>query len=115
MWALAWVLGFEPEPALQGFIEHPTIEALLGFLAVPDDDTAALLARAKMRPLSEIDRVEDLFYCAHNAVRSAQLGHDTVPGGFHPLADGGGIHERRHSLSWVLSPVIEWENTDLST
>ena len=60
--------------------------------------------------------MEDLFYCAHNAVRTAQMGGKAaVPEGFHPVRDGGAIHERRHSLTWALSPGVEWEETDLST
>lgn len=58
---------------------------------------------------------EDLFYCLHNAVRSAQLGGETVPDGFHPVGNGGVIHERRHSLTWMLSKGVDWEETDLST
>lgn len=52
---------------------------------------------------------KDLFYCAHNAVRSAQLGHDTVPPGFHAVVDGGVVHERRHALTWALSLGVAWE------
>ncbi|MEY3241707.1 MAG: hypothetical protein RIR11_3146 [Bacteroidota bacterium] len=56
-----------------------------------------------------------LFYCLHNAIRSAQCGDDTVPPGFDPISNGGVIHERRHSLTWMLSKGIEWDDTDLST
>ncbi len=56
-----------------------------------------------------------LFYCLHNAVRSAQCGDDTVPPGFDPIGNGGVVHERRHSLTWMLSKGIEWDDTDLST
>jgi hypothetical protein len=48
----------------------------------------------------------------HNAVRSAQLGEDTVPEGFHPIANGGVIHERRHALTWAISPGVSWEKTE---
>lgn len=58
---------------------------------------------------------EDLFYCLHNAVRSAQLGRKTVPLNFDPIMNGGVIHERRHSLTWMVSKDIDWDETDLST
>lgn len=58
---------------------------------------------------------EDLFYCLYHAVKSAQLGHDMVPTGFHPLGNGGVIQERRHSLTWMLSKETDWDATDLST
>ncbi|WP_349740141.1 DUF4272 domain-containing protein [Maribacter sp.] len=58
---------------------------------------------------------EDLLYCLHNAVRSAQMGSETVPNGFDPMGNGGVIHERRHSLTFMVSNGDSWENTDLST
>lgn len=42
--------------------------------------------------------MEYKFYCAHNAVRSAQLGRATVPAGFDTVTHGGTVHERRHAL-----------------
>ena len=48
-------------------------------------------------------------------MRSAQLGSDTVPEGFHPVGDGGTVHERRHALTWILSAGVDWDETDLST
>jgi len=116
MWALAWVLGFERAPSLGGQIDDDTRRALLEFVRFPKERPSALLERAKPRTVEEVDRMEDLFYCAHNAVRTAQLGDKTaVPEAFHPVRDGGAIHERRHSLTWVLSPGVEWDETDLST
>ena len=44
------------------------------------------------RDPGEVQAVHDLFYCAHNAVRSAQTGRDTVPESFDPLMDGGCSH-----------------------
>lgn len=79
----------------------------------PDD--VARVARCTPRKDAEVDALEDLFYCAHNAVRSAQLGHDTVPPGFHAVVDGGVVHERRHALPWALSLGVAWDDTDLST
>jgi hypothetical protein len=71
---------------------------------------------AKLRPATELVELEDLFYCAHNAVRSAQLGKaSAVPDGFHPVLHGEAVHERRHSLTWILSPGVVWSDTDLST
>jgi hypothetical protein len=34
---------------------------------------------------------------------------------FHPVFDGGVVHERRHALTWALSPGVSWDETDLST
>ncbi len=72
--------------------------------------------RIQLRPLREVAQLEDIFYCAHNAVRSAQLGRiEAVPNGFHPVTNGGVVHEKRHSLTWIFSPNVKWNDTDLST
>jgi hypothetical protein len=117
MWPLAWVLGFEEPPAFDGaFIEVRVQRAVMwDFLPGLGATVGDLLARATPRRYAEVNELEDLFYCAHNAVRSAQIGHKTVPRGFHPIANGGVVHERRHALTWCLSPGVPWEKTDLST
>jgi hypothetical protein len=116
MWALAWVLGFDPPPSLGGQIERAVHQKMMfRFLEFPKQSPPWLLKRAKPRSLDEIDRMEDLFYCAHNAVRSAQRGEATVPAGFDPVRDGGAIHERRHALTWVLSPGVDWDEVELDT
>jgi hypothetical protein len=117
MWALAWVLGFEPAPNLQASqIEEDVIGSLFPqFLPRLDQTVADLLARATPRTADEVIEIEYRFYCAHNAVRSAQLGGRTVPEGFHPIIHGGAIHERRHALSWCIAPEGAWEDTNLDT
>lgn len=117
MWALAWVLGFEPEPDLEAAqigddITQPMIkEFLLGL----DSTIDAWVANSTPRSAADVIAMEYRFYCAHNAVRSAQLGGDTVPAGFHPVIHGGAVHERRHALSWCIAPDVAWDETDLST
>ena len=117
MWALAWVLGFEPEPALEASQVDSDVTGPLIYEFLPglDGTVAGLLAKAAPRPAGEVIALEYRFYCAHNAVRSAQLGGPTVPSGFHPIIHGGAVHERRHSLTWCLAPGTPWDETDLST
>jgi hypothetical protein len=117
MWALAWVLGFEPEPGLEASQVREDVTRRMFFECLPGlggtvDD---FLAKVSPRSTPEVVTLEYRFYCAHNAVRSAQLGGDTVPAGFHPIMHGGAVHERRHSLSWCLAPNVAWDETDLST
>ena len=116
-WALAWVLGFEIEPGLRdGFIDEKVMTPLVqDFMPALDQTAKEFAEEVKPRSLDEVFRKFDLFYCAHNAVRSAQVGRDTVPSGFDPIVDGGVIHEKRHSLTWSLSPGVDWDDTDLST
>ena len=118
MWPLAWALGFDPAPEpAAGMIDDATIRRLLEFLPTAPEGSAvdALLAAASPRSADEVGAMEDLFYCAHHAVRSAQLGRATVPEGFHPMIDGGVIHERRHALSWMVGGDVSWDETHLGT
>lgn len=115
-WSLAWYFGYT-EPDIKG--EMMTGEQMQEILS---KQTCALNETVdewmlNTMTLSEekLSQKEDLFYCIHNAVRSAQMGRETVPKNFNPAVNGGVIHERRHSLTWMLSKGIDWELTDLST
>lgn len=116
LWALAWVLGFEPAPGVQGQLQGELVRELVyAWLPGPRGGVTEFLEAHRVRELAEVAAREDFLYCAHNAVRSAQLGGSTVPAGYDPISEGGCVHERRHSLTWCLSPGVEWEGTDLST
>ena len=110
-------MGFDPEPDLAAsqIGEAVTGRMFLEFLPGLDATAADLLAKATPRPGDQVIATEYRFYCAHNAVRSARLGGDTVPEGFHPVLHGGAVHGRRHALTWCLSPGETWDDTDLST
>lgn len=118
MWSLAWVLGLADEPsATTGQLSQEASRSLMALFLPEFSPTAqSLLAQGKTQPIENIIRMEDLFYLAHNAVRSGQFGHpEMLPDNFDPIRDGGAIHERRHSLTWCLAPGSEWDETDLST
>ncbi len=118
IWALAWVMGFEIEPVATGgqLTREVADELFFEFLPKLDMSVDDFLSAANVRELAEIVQMEDKFYCAHNAVRSAQTGSKTsVPENFHPILDGGAVHERRHALTWALSPDVSWADTDIST
>lgn len=117
MWALCWVLGFDPAPPFyQGQMHIEISQAMiLQFLPNFYGSSEIPAEQAQPRTLQEVGELEDLYYCAHNAVRSAQTGKQSVPQDFHPIADGGAIAERRHALTWCLSPGVDWDDTDLST
>lgn len=117
MLSLAWILGFEIEPGLDGaMVDEELIEQLLvGFIGDLDESMPRWLDAKSPRLESEVIAKEDLFYCAHNAVRNAQLGQASVPDGFHPIVNGGVIHERRHALTWAISPGTSWDETNLDT
>ena len=117
MWALCWVLGFDPAPPFyQGQLPGEISQAMIfGFLPHMQGNTEIAPDRFKPRSRQQVIELEDLYYCCHNAVRSAQVGKPAVPRGFHPIYDGGAIHERRHALSWCLEPESSWDTTDLST
>lgn len=116
-WPLAWILGYEQTPEYWGvMLDAPQIrDLLLTFTPGLGVDLEAWCADLTPVPALEVVYLEDTFYCLHNAVRSAQLGGETVPPGFDPSGNGGVIHERRHALTWALSPGVRWDETDLST
>lgn len=117
-WSLAWLLGFEHEPQIEGdMIDDQTVQAVLfAFAPGLDDDLLGWLAELRLVSLEEAALVEDIFYCAHNAARSAILGHaDCVPEGFPAEVGCGVIQERRHALTWAMSPGVAWDDTDVST
>ncbi len=117
-WPLAWVLGFDPPPDVTGvMMEGERIRAVLSQFAPPfDTHIDAWLTQQSPRSEKEVVLLEDTLYCVHNAARSATLGHPgNVPAGFHPNMNGGVIQERRHALTWALSPDAAWDDTDLST
>jgi hypothetical protein len=117
MLALAWALGFEASLELDGAaVDEPQFRRIVfDFLPGLDSSIETLLAKTKARAEQEIAVAEDLFYCAHNAVVSAQLGGRTTPRSFDPLSKGGVIVERRQALTWCLSRGVSWDDTDLNT
>lgn len=115
MWPLSWVLGFVHPPLFYlGQLPGEVVQAMvLQFL--PSLDSRVEMPVDNMQSPERVAALEDLFYCAHNAVVSAQLGSETLPPHFHPVRDGGAIHERRHALKWCLSPGRAWDEISLDT
>lgn len=116
-WPLAWYFGYkEPEITGQMMSGEQMQEILKDFSCPIDGNIEDWIKDKPTLSEEELIQKEDLFYCIHNAVRSAQFGGgNTVPNGFDPMGNGGVIHERRHSLTWMLSKGIAWKETDLST
>ncbi|AZJ31193.1 protein of unknown function [Tenacibaculum mesophilum] len=115
-WPLAWYFGYdEPEISGQMMTGEQMQEIFINYTCSLDTLISDWLPQQHTLEEEKLVEKEDLFYCLHNAVRSAQLGGNTTPDGFDPIANGGVIHERRHSLTWMLSNGTEWEDTDLST
>ncbi|WP_282112800.1 DUF4272 domain-containing protein [Maribacter stanieri] len=115
-WPLAWYFGYkEPDLSGQMMTGEQMQEILSDFTCPLDENIADWIKNQETVSEEKLMQKEDLFYCLHNAVRSAQMGSDTVPNGFDPMGNGGVIHERRHSLTFMVSNGDSWENTDLST
>jgi len=115
-WPLAWYFGYKEPDILGNMMSGEQMQdILLNYTCQPDESIENWIKTKNTVSEENLIKKEDLFYCIHNAVRSAQLGRDTVPSNFNPVENGGVIHERRHSLTWMLSKGIEWDETDLST
>ncbi|MEL6657580.1 MAG: DUF4272 domain-containing protein, partial [Bacteroidota bacterium] len=103
-WSLAWYFGYsEPDINGQMMTGEQMQEILVNHTCPLEGKLEEWIAQKETVSEEKLMEKEDLFYCLHNAVRSAQLGGETVPDGFHPVGNGGVIHERRHSLTWMLS------------
>ncbi len=115
-WPLAWYFGYQ-EPSILGnmMTGEQMQDILMNYTCLLDENLEEWVQSKATISEELLLKKEDLFYCLHNAVRSAQLGKDTVPKNFDPIGNGGVIHERRHALTWMLSKGIDWEETDLST
>ncbi|WP_196888581.1 DUF4272 domain-containing protein [Aureivirga sp. CE67] len=115
-WPLAWYFGYK-KPSITGEMMpgEQMQEILMDFTCPLDADINEWIKEYEILPEEDLMQMTDLFYCLHNAVRSAQMGRQTVPNGFDPMGNGGVIHERRHSLTWMVSKGTNWEDTDLST
>ena len=115
-WPLAWYFGYdEPEISGQMMTGEQMQEIFINYTCSLDSLISDWLPQQHTLEEEKLVEKEDLFYCLHNAVRSAQLGGNTTPDDFDPIGNGGVIHERRYSLTWMLSDGTEWGNTDLST
>ena len=115
-WPLAWCFGYsEPEITGEMMTGEQIQEIFWNHTCPLDEELKDWIKNKDTVSEASLIEKEDLFYCLHNAVRSAQLGGETVPPNFDPIANGGVIHERRHSLTWMLSNGVEWDDTDLST
>lgn len=115
-WSLAWYFGYTAPEISGQMMTGEQMQEILSDYSCPLDGNVAEWTQAQFCVSTEqLIQQEDLFYCLHNAVRSAQLGEQTVPSGFNPMINGGVIHERRHSLTWMLSNGTSWDETDLST
>lgn len=115
-WPLAWYFGYQEPSILGNMMTGEQMQDILMNYTCRLDENLEEWVQSKTTISEELlIKKEDLFYCLHNAVRSAQLGKNTVPKNFDPIGNGGVIHERRHALTWMLSKGIDWEETDLRT
>lgn len=115
-WSLAWILGYKPAPDHAGFMLDDEHIKKIFYEFIPPITACFMdwLAGKTMARFEDIVLMEDVFYCVHNAARSAVIGRkDTVPAEFHPIANGGVIQERRKALTWALSAGCKWDDTDV--
>lgn len=103
--ALLWVLALVGElPPDQMCPRQPVYEQL-----APGLDPARARGDLRMRPLSEIAVMLDLYYCLHWHARRAQYHGGAWD---HRLAPGV-VLERRHALEWLFQDG-RWEDVDLA-
>jgi hypothetical protein len=105
LWSLAWILGFEIAPFPFGEEADPEILAPIRKEILQDfgRNVGSLLQWSNPRRVEEVITLEDLLYCSHCAL-SGQAAEDAI----------AVIQERRHPLTWALSPGIVWDEIDLT-
>ena len=106
LWGLAWMLGFEltvnpNDHQANDSILGPLNNEFLGQFELSFDD---MMEKTQLRSVEQIITLEDLMYCAHNGERNSQN-----------VIAAGIMQERRHPLTWALSPGVLWDDTDVST
>lgn len=106
MWSLAWLLGYPPTPnPCPQQVSQEIIEPLRNeFLGRFESSFDELMTATRIRQVELVITLEDLMYCAHHAMQT--IGN---------VESTGIVQERRHSLTWALSPGVHWDQTDLST
>ena len=115
-WPLAWYFGYKTPGIFGEMMSGEQMQEILKDYSCPLNEKVEEWEKTMAtRSEDDLAQKEDLFYCLHNAVRSAQMGGDTIPPEFDPMSNGGVIHERRHALTWMMSEGVSWEETDLST
>lgn len=115
-WPLAWFFGYEtPDYSGEQMAGEKMMEIIKNYTCIPDLDIHEWTKKQQTRSEEEVLQLEDTFYCMHNAVVSAQLRRETVSYTFDPLLNGGCIVERRHSLTWMVSPDTDWDEVSLDT
>lgn len=103
--ALLWVLRFVDDlPPDQMCPKQPAYEQL-----APGLDPGKAPDGVRMRPLSEIAAMLDLYYCLHWHARNAQYHGDVWDYQIAP----GVVLERRRALEWLFQDA-RWEDVDLS-
>ena len=106
IWALGWLLGVAPtvcpcdQLAPQNIIGPIRDDFLCGFERTFDE----LKSGSQIQPVERIIALEDFLYCAHNGFRNMD-----------DVETAGLVQERRHSLTWALSPGTDWDEIDVGT
>lgn len=108
LWALVWVLGINKNFLIDESVGDDLIQM------VPDVRKKQNLSTLKNNTLmlneKEIYEQADLYYRVHWHCVDARL-----KGLNSSKFDEGTIMERRKALDWVITPVEEWDEIDLST
>lgn len=108
LYALAWVLKKVALLEMSGDCPEDLIEVFPDIRA--GQSASSFRASVSLRGLDEVVQACDTAYCAHWAVRNAQLRRMSVPENIVPSY----VAERRSALDWVLS-VRDWDDRSLDT
>ena len=106
--SLLWSIRIlETMPALSEQFSVYSIEQL-NFVT---QNSMTFLNNIKLRPDSELEKMEEKLFHAHWQVRDAQLFRKTMPKELNPEV----VYERRYALSWLIGWGDDWDNVPTDT
>lgn len=105
---LLWSIGvLKTMPSLNGQFDVYSVAELNVITKEPMD----FLNSVKLRPDSELEKMEDKLFQAHWQVRDAQLFRKKMPKDLNPEV----VYERRYALSWLVGWGDDWDNVPTDT
>jgi hypothetical protein len=104
IWALNGISDFPPLNEQVAVGELVLVQAAL-------DDPDSFISNSRLRPVAEIEEMENDLYHQHWRVRDAQLFNKPMPVELNPSV----VYERRYAMSWLVGWGDDWDDVPTDT
>ncbi|MBD8528217.1 DUF4272 domain-containing protein [Pseudomarimonas arenosa] len=106
--SLLWALrAIEQFPPLNVQVDLNSVGALVLAYEAP----SKFVNEAKLRPMPELEELENALYNQHWRVRDAQLFGRPMPVELNPIV----VYERRYGMSWLVGWGEDWDDVPTDT